>query len=124
MSTNANWNMKSLVRILALFTLLVGLSWQSAWATLPQQAQDKATLGKQIEQLLRKSSLWNASKARVELIVRVLEDGSLELLDIDGEEARAVVAVRFVLAFAKVDAHDKLTGKAFHFVVEDGEAMS
>lgn len=116
--------MKSFVRILALFTLLVGLSWQTAMATLPQQAQDKATLGKQIEQLLHKSSLWNASKARVELIVRVLEDGSLELLDIDGEVTQAVVAVRVVLAFAKVDAGSQLTGRAFHFVVEDGEAMS
>jgi hypothetical protein len=116
--------MKRLVRTLALLMLLVGLSWQAAWATLPQQAQDKATLGTQIEQLLRKSSLWNASKARVELIVRVLEDGSLELLDIEGEVAQAVVAVRVVIAFAKVDAAAQLTGKAFHFVVEDDEAMS
>jgi hypothetical protein len=117
--------MKRFARHLALFVLALGMSMQ-VWATLPQQQQahDKAELGKQITQLLRKSTLWESSKGRVELIVRVLEDGRLELLDIDGEQARAVLAIRVVLALSRVEADAQLTGKAFHFVVEEHEATS
>ena len=126
MSTNANWSMKSFVRSIALLLMIVCLSSAAGFATLPQQpqAKDKAELGQQLETLLRKSSVWNASKGRVELIVRVLEDGRLELLDIEGEEARAVVAMRVVLMLSRVDADAKRTGKAFRFVVEGSEKLS
>lgn len=116
--------MKRFARPLTLLALALGMSLQ-VWATVPpQQAHDKAELGKQIEQLLRKSSLWEASKGRVELIVRVLEDGRLELLDIDGEQVRAVVAMRVVLALSRIEADPQLTGRAFHFIVEGVEANS
>lgn len=118
--------MKSFVRLAALLLMIVCLSSQGSFAALPQQpqARDKAELGQQLEMLLRKSSVWNASKGRVELIVRVLEDGRLELLDIAGEEVRAVTAMRVVLMLSRVDADTKLTGKAFRFVVEGSDALS
>jgi hypothetical protein len=113
-------------RPLVLLLIICSFVWQTGFATLPLQqvANDKASLAKQLETLMRKSSLWNSSQGRVELIVRVLADGRLEVLDIDSEQSMAVMAVRVLLAVSRVEADASLTGKAFHFVLEGEEAIS
>jgi hypothetical protein len=78
--------MKSYFRPFVLLLIMCCLACQTGFATPPQQvANDKVGLANQLETLMRKSSLWNSSKGRVEADASLT--GKAFYFILEGEEA-------------------------------------